>query len=378
VIGDNIHRIESLGSLNERNMDKVCQIICKHRQLYPATLKLFLHQSRTAIHLYDCTKLDEDALKSIAHICPQIDTLSLWYCGRLSPETTLLYAERLTRLRSITLHGPFLVTDDVFATLVEALAGQLREFAVNHTNRLGGKTIAAIAEKCHHLEMLQLSGCTAVHDADIRRLADAVAHRGIATLDLSGTVGQATDDTMIAVLRALGPSLRKLNLSGGVLFTDRLLVEGMAPYCAGLCELSLADCSGFTDDGMRAMFERWSSGGEGQAGLELLDLAHCAQLTPTSLVPAIRYSGERLATLNVNGLYQVDDTVLEALAECCPQLAWLDLSWCRAVTDAHLEQLYACCPALLLVKIWGCNRITEYLIPPLKHARLVGRECDTI
>ncbi|KAI8058477.1 hypothetical protein BDF22DRAFT_42250 [Syncephalis plumigaleata] len=226
MIGDNIHNMDSLGSLSERNMDKICQIICKHRQLYPNVLKLFLDPSRTTIQLYDCTKLDEDDLKSIAQFCPNIDTLSLWYCGRLSPETLLFYAERLRHLRSITLHGPFLVTDQVFTTLLETVGGQLQRFAISHSGRLSHRTLTAIAQHCSNLKELQLSGCSAVDDSDILKLADIVARQSITTLDLSGTVSRVSDDTMIAVLRVLGPELRKLNLTGGSLLTDRLLVEG--------------------------------------------------------------------------------------------------------------------------------------------------------
>jgi DNA repair protein RAD7 len=327
-------------------------------------------------------------LKNIAQFCPNIDTLLLWYCGRLSPETTLFYAERLIQLRSITLHGPFLVTDQVFATLLETIGKQLQRFSISHSGRLSTKTLAAIAQQCPNLKELQLSGCSAVGDMDILKLADAVVQQSITMLDLSGTVSQVSDATMIAVLRVLGPTLRKLNLTNGLMFTDKLLVEGLTPHCTNLQELVLSNCTQLTDRGMKSLFEHWiqhnvsnkkSHDDDGSGGgLKVLELAHCDQLTSTSLVMAFEYCGAKLVTLNLNSVYQIDDAVFTALSQHCSQLNCLDVSWCRTVSDAHLEELYMSCSNLLLVKIWGCNRVTEYLMPPRKDARLIGRECDTI
>ncbi|KAI9593659.1 hypothetical protein BDF19DRAFT_447488 [Syncephalis fuscata] len=382
IIGENITNLSSLGSLNEKTMDKICQIICKHRQLSPAALKMFLNPSNSAIRLYDCTKLDEDDLKNVAHFCPSIHTLLLRYCGRLSPETTEFYADHLTNLHSITLHGPFLVTDAAFEKLVTAVSGRLRLFSVGHSARLSTRAITALVEKCSQLEELELRGCDALGDADILRLADASARGTLTTLNLSGTTSQVSDDTIIAVLRALGPKLHKLDLSNGIQLTDKMLTDGIAYNCHKLRELSLADCTNLTDDGVDALFKHWlttmpvSKGSK--HGLVSFNVARCLELTSKSLVPVLQYSGEQLCKLNLNGIHQTDDAVLEALSGNCPNLSWLDLSWCRAIDDTHLEMLYAKCPNLLVLKIWGCNRITEYVMPPHKNARLIGRECDTL
>src|SRR5690349_17799715 len=113
------------------------------------------------------TELDEDDVKNVAQFCPGINTLPVRYCGRLSPATTEFYARHLRHLQSITLHGPFLVTDSAFSTLVSAVAGQLRVFSVSHSARLSSKTVAALAGECRRLEELTLRDCNAVSDADI-------------------------------------------------------------------------------------------------------------------------------------------------------------------------------------------------------------------
>jgi DNA repair protein RAD7 len=56
AISEHIDEIESFGDLDEMNLDKICQIISKHRQLNERTLWLFLHPDRVEANFYDCAR----------------------------------------------------------------------------------------------------------------------------------------------------------------------------------------------------------------------------------------------------------------------------------------------------------------------------------
>ena len=56
IIGKAIQDVEEFGDIGGVNRDKVCQIVCKNRDLTMETLQLFLDVENTSLTLYDCAR----------------------------------------------------------------------------------------------------------------------------------------------------------------------------------------------------------------------------------------------------------------------------------------------------------------------------------
>lgn len=98
------------------------------------------------LRLDDCTKVGPPALTALAKCCPQLQTLSLRRCVKL--------------------------TDAAVAEVAEQ--GQLRELSLNSCRQLKGGCLAVLARCCHQtLERLDVSWCREITEAQLGCLVDA-------------------------------------------------------------------------------------------------------------------------------------------------------------------------------------------------------------
>ena len=61
IIGKAIEDVEEFGDIGSVNKDRLCQIVCKNRDLTQETVKLFLDVQTTSLTLYDCTRESDSA-----------------------------------------------------------------------------------------------------------------------------------------------------------------------------------------------------------------------------------------------------------------------------------------------------------------------------
>lgn len=114
ILGKAIEAVEDLGDIGSVNKDRVCQIVCKNRELTAETVKLFLDVQKDSLTLYDCTRLEPEALQMIANFCPDIHTLKLYMCGFMDNETIIRFAHRLKNLKHLQLFAAFLVRKEAW------------------------------------------------------------------------------------------------------------------------------------------------------------------------------------------------------------------------------------------------------------------------
>ena len=91
------------------------------------TVKLFLDVQNTSLSLYDCTRLEPEALRMLASHCPNLEKLQLSMCGFMDDETIAYYATRLTKLKHLKLYAAFLVRKEAWTAFFEALQVQGRD-----------------------------------------------------------------------------------------------------------------------------------------------------------------------------------------------------------------------------------------------------------
>ena len=90
------------------------------------TVKLFLDVENTSLSLYDCTRLEPEALRMLANHCPNLETLKLYMCGFMDNETIAHYGSRLTKLKHLQLYAAFLVRKDAWIAFFTMLKQQDR------------------------------------------------------------------------------------------------------------------------------------------------------------------------------------------------------------------------------------------------------------
>ena len=158
------------------------------------------------------------------------------------------------------------------------------------------------------------------------------------TLALDGE--QLTDTAACFIGDSL--ALRSLSIS----FCNNLTDEALISFCKlkTLDTLSLKKGQNFSDCSFVRLFEALGSPGGG--GLRDLSLVECKGLL---------------------------DTGVRALAQHCPRLVHLDLSWCWNLTDDCLEPLVAQCRYICTLKLVGLRgaQCAAILGAPMEHIQLL-------
>ncbi|KAI8335492.1 hypothetical protein BC941DRAFT_399213 [Chlamydoabsidia padenii] len=427
VITDHIDDVEALGNIGIINMDKIAKIICRNRQLTNRTALLFMQPQLGELSLYDCTNVDVTGLKNIAHFCPNLRTLNLQYCGRMTDEVLELYGSHLQSLTSITLTGCHLVTENQWIKFFETIGDRLEGFSVRHTNRFKLGSMKALVTNCNKLHRLGLSRIVTISDDWATTLSDS----DITTLE-SLELGQTSTDPgspytlttgpLIKVLEKNGGSLKELSLYGCTDMTDELLVNGILPHCTQLQKLVLDGCNQLTSDAFKSLFSNdWKLRPtivhrRPVVGLHHVAVARCLNFDDDALKALLGHSGKALTHLDIHSLENLTATALESIAgdegdndekeknfrfitdgkdkgnkykrfkigstpdsltktvpSACTSLAYLDTSFVRSMDDYVLAKLIRSCSNLKRINVWGCHQITDTIQVP-RQLIIEGRE----
>jgi hypothetical protein len=222
-------------------------------------------------------------------------------------------------VESLARHCPNLRSLDLFAWLCEALP------------EVADVGIQAIADNCHQLCSLNLTGCSNLTDVGIRAIAEGCK---LVSLNLYGC-SEVTDVGLRAIAQGC-KQLTLLDLAGCRKVTDDGLTA-IAETCKQLTSLNLQSCDKLTDGGVQAI-------AEGCKQLSSLDLGLCSQATDGWL-RAIGENCKQLSSLKLFDCKKVTDVGIQAIAEGCQQLSSLDVRKCSAVTDDGIGRVKAALPA---------------------------------
>ncbi|KAJ1962085.1 UV-damaged DNA-binding protein rad7 [Dipsacomyces acuminosporus] len=467
VIAKHIDQVESFGDLTAQSLNKLCRIISKMRVLDEQTMSLFLGPDKSSVTLYDCTRITDSGMAKVVDLCPNVEVLKFAYCGRLNDGNILDFASRLSNLTSVSLDGAFLVTDQGWAHFFRAVSARLMSFKVRWTG-FGIKAMRALVTHCTELRELRISECHEFDDDCLALLAAPITEyeeieqeherllkvlsarnrkgkhkdkgkgkgkgKGSDTasadestlgaftgpipawqplsklqkLDLSHPHKPMMNQTMMRVVRALGPQLKSLDVSGFKDLEDDFLANVLAEHCYGLHELGLGECNSISPEAFVEFFSRCRRKQTVPGrGFVRLSLDRCYMLTDAVIQEIMLHSGTTLTSL---GLNSVDDSLSKygilALAGHvykldndgsnskdndnnndepelvdkvfgCPYLEELDLSWVRCTTDAVLEEIVGSCKRLSQIRVYGCPHVTQFA-PARPGLKYTGRESDTI
>ncbi|KAH7906208.1 RNI-like protein [Hygrophoropsis aurantiaca] len=380
-----IDDVEALGDIGSVNMDEIAKAVAKNRGLTPENAHLFYDISNKSLSVYDATNLTPSAFTTLAMLNPNLTTLRLDFCGRLTCPVLQAFSTSLPHLTSLTLLGPFLVRVEAWCTFF-ANSPHLSEFRITQSPRFDEACMLAMVDGCKELTELRLKEVGKMTEDFVEPLC---ALPQLRALDLSdpGNANGITEEGWLQILRRHGPTLEKLDCSGHQGVSDRVLLEGLRVKSRVLAELTADNVSGLTNEGLAEFFDTWanpprSTGETGEGDMDMdvdlppnpplhaLSLARNSFLSSEALIALINHSGASLQTLSINGWKGVS---AEALAKIggAKDLVKLDISWAREMDDFVLKSILegdgdgnsrgneerAGCNRLKEVKCWGCSRV---------------------
>ncbi|WWD06057.1 hypothetical protein V865_004142 [Kwoniella europaea PYCC6329] len=136
------------------------------------------------------------------------------------------------------------------------------------------------------------------------------------------------------------------------------------PYATTIRRLHLTQLSNTLTD---MLFSRLSA----CTRLERLTISNCVGLSSKAIIHVISHLHD-LVSIDLSGITQVDDGVLEELARSCGKLQAVNLSDCRLIGDEGVRALGEGCRLLRRAKFSKCHRLTSNsLIPFVQHCTLL-------
>ncbi|KAK0242833.1 RNI-like protein [Armillaria nabsnona] len=371
IISRYIDDIEALGDIGVLNMEAISKAISKNRSLTSTNAQLFYGPENTVLTLYDTTKLTPDALRTLAHLNPNLTTLRLDFCGLLSDEVMSVWSTSLPNLVSLQLLGPFLVRQSAWINFFESHP-QLECFKITQSPRFDVKcveTLITTSQKTLHTLGLKEVGKMSDEFLNCIKLLEGQ----LTYLDISEPSESCSEAAIIEMLSIVASTLTHLDLSNHTEVSDKVLRLGLQPYSKAITSLGLKDLPELTDTGVADFFNSWTD----NPPLTFLDISRIHLLNKDALLAILAHSGSCLQELNINGWRDIDNESLEEIGKQARDLKKIDLGFCRGVDDFTVKSIIdGSKGGLQEVKVWGCNRVEgKWTVSgKQRHIRVYGIE----
>lgn len=373
LISTHIDDVEALGEIGQENKNKISRILSRNRRLNSDTMKFFLDASLTKLEFWDCSDIDSDSLRMIGAFCPRLESLTLGMCGRLSADVLLYFGEKLTSLTELYIDGAFLISGKTWDDFFTLVGPRLTSLTIRNSHRISSENVVFMCQHCPNLKVLNMYRLEGVTDSMGYEMA-ALTLSDLEKVEICYPQAEdvVTDDVIIALCSNVGPQLKELVLDGCSGLTDRILIEGIRPFCPHLQTLSLTNLDQLTDEGIAALFYQWDS-----SGLVKLCLRRCIALGDNAVNLIVEHSGATLRTLNLNSLAEISLETIESAAKRLPGLEELDIGFCRGINDRSVELLSENCGLLHKIEVYGNPGVTQQC-KIREGIRLIGRQSDSI
>lgn len=327
----------------------------KLRKLHSLTAKAFavLHSpSLKTVKIQTCNGINTDAIQVLLKKNDVIEELALTSCKKLDDSVISVVAQYLgATLKVLNLRDLYTLSNNSLVQLANRCP-LIISLNLHGCSRISDEGLNQIIEKCQHLKELDISYCTGLQ----RSPASAcIAHLPLTLQELS-LVGIMSDDSalLISALTRL-TALKSLRLCGVPAVTDEALDEILCSIGPTLQKLDLSGglMSPLTDSGIAAITKHCSI-------LSFVGLSMLKQVTGTTFLPLLR-DYNRACKLKVLQLScpKLDPEVLYQVSTNCSALEDLALSGVQAVNDEFLIAIANLCPSLRELGIKACRQVTD-------------------
>ncbi|KAG8777714.1 hypothetical protein FRC15_011162 [Serendipita sp. 397] len=360
IISKYIDHVDELGDIGAVNMDRICKIVSKTRNLTEENVRLFYGVSNHSLVIYDSTNLQPDTFETMAYLNPNLEQLALHMCGRMESRVLGHWAQQsqLQHIKRIELLGPFLVREEAWKLFLREKGPQLTGFLITNAPRFTRECLDILVENASQLQELRLAEVNQIEDSWLEPIAQLTSLNNLdLASDLSGRKSLSSA-AVIDLLKAIGGNLALLNLNGHEDLEDDALTEGIAGNCQRLEELYLRLLPMITDAGVATLFKDLPRTNR----LTRIDMSRCHGLSSLALTALLDHSGATLTFLGINSWKDADEMALNGIGEKAKKLVELDIGWCRNVNDLVIGSLLKPKKGrtqLKTLSCFGCNRITN-------------------
>ena len=373
------HLRDVLGGISSNNLNQLANALSKNRALNDDTLQLFLKTDLKSLTFYDCSKISYEGYKTLAIFSPHLEELSLQMCGQLNNEALLYIAEKLTKLTSLKLDGPFLINEETWDKFFEIMKGRLQEFHISNTHRFTDKNLGSLLQNCHgELLSVGFSRLDSLFNYSI--LPQYLTNERFHTLAIEYPYNEedVTDEVIINILGQVGPSLKCLSLKQCDELTDSVIVNGLTAFLSGtdnvnsaLEVLELEGLDQLSSDSLVYFFSQTSL-----PSLKRCSLMRCIEVGDDAVTELFLNSArDSLINLNLNSLKNLTATPFSVLK--CDNLETIDLGFVRCIDDNVMETLCNQNIKLRLIEIFGDNLVTKDANIK-RGVTVLGRQSDSI
>ncbi|PVF98871.1 RNI-like protein [Serendipita vermifera] len=376
IIGKHIDQVEELGDIGSVNMDQICKIVSRTRNLNQHNVRLFYGVENKSLVIYDSTNLKTPDYHTMAALNPNLERLTLHLCGQMESPALENWSRAFKNLTRLELHAPYLIHEETWVTFLRAKGAQLSGFLITNSPRFSRQCLDVLIETAPNLKELRLSELTKIEDSWLEAIAQLTA---LTSLDLSSDRSgrnSLTSPAVVDLLASIGKNLTLLNLSGHEDLDDLILKDGISKHCVTLDTLVLSLLPLLTDEGVATFFKELLRTNR----LVHVDMSRCHELSSAALQSLLRHSGLTLETLNINGWKDVGEEILILISEQAPKLVDVDLGWCRNVNDLVIASFVKRDKGNKVLKnlnCFGCNRITTNC-PKRAGLNIIGVETDIL
>lgn len=286
----------------------------------------------------------QDLLLQAAACCPRLKELTIKNCSGLTAVVFRALVEYCSHLQSLTIVCSHTHTCERECLHLTAGFVHLQHLSLIWCKELDDQSLIAIAKHCQSLKYLQI---------------------------LMRRTSNIHDNSVIFLMESLGHSLKVLFIDSEKL-TDTFYLSLQA--CAYMEQLILPSCNEMTDQGLPGIM--------GLKHLTWLKMHGCQQLTPVGLRSLFKDGRfPQLIHVDLNTCGGLDDSVLEAMAGCCPLLRHLSLGWATEISNVGMSAIIAYCPRLRVLELISINMLTSAIfltiptaLPDLLFLHLLASE----
>ncbi|KAI9712730.1 MAG: hypothetical protein M1820_001352 [Bogoriella megaspora] len=369
--------LDELGDLPPNLMERLSQIFTKKRVLDARMLKLFLRPDLDAMAIHDCAKLDEDDLKQIFAVIPNIETVVLGNAHAFKDEVMDYMIEKASNLKHLHLYTANLVTDDMWLKFFQERGAQLEVLKLRDLDSsFGDEVVQAMTRHCQNLKRLKLKFCRRVGASAIQAISSMPAGT-LQHLSLH-TTAEIPPEITIELIERHGPYLETLSLEHFIDADDSVL-EAVHTNCINLRKFRFTDNDLCTDAAYVQLFTDWTN-----PPLFSIDLNSTRDidnnnpngpedapigLSSNGFLVMMAHSAPQLRHLDIASCRHVSHSAFatafdpSSVKSSYPELRSINISFCNEVDTSIVAGIFRCAPKLEKVVAFGCFKIEDVVVP---------------
>ncbi|KAK7260890.1 hypothetical protein RIF29_27189 [Crotalaria pallida] len=258
-----------------------------------------------SVHLRKCPFLSDNGLVSFTKAALSLESLQLEECHRITQFGFFgVLFNCGAKLKAISLVSCYGIKDMNLSLSSISPCESLRSLSICNCPGFGNATLSVLGKLCPQLQHIELSGLEGVTDDGFLPLLES-SEFGLVKVNLSGCIN-LSDKVVSSLANLHGWTLENLNLDGCKNISDASLIA-IAENCPLLCDLDVSKCA-ITDAGIAALAHAE------QLNLQILSLSGCTLVSDRSL-PALRKLGHTLLGLNIQRCNAISSSTVEMLLE---------------------------------------------------------------